>query len=147
MVQQEIHIHVDQLFGGNLLLSLSSCNYLLPTKVGLCGCQTVANFSDMVNRGLDCIFALGHNVYTFTGAMRIGSHVGWSFQHPTIPMGLKSEGWKVSFVLPSIHNFSVSVVKDTHGHWIGQPGEATNHQWMINIEVAAVLNVCFIGHF
>ena len=30
---------------------------------------------------------------------------------------------------------------------IGQLGEATNHQWMINIEVAAVLNVCSTGHF
>ena len=41
-----------------------------------------------------CIFAFGHDVHTFTGAMRSGFHVGWSFQHPIIPMGLKLEGGK-----------------------------------------------------
>ena len=64
-----------------------------------------------------CIFAFGHDVHTFIGAMRRGYHVGWSFQHPIIHMDFKVRGWQVSLVLLVLHNSLVSVLRDMHRHY------------------------------
>ena len=42
MIQQE-NIHMEQLLGDNPLLSFLSCSYLLPIKIGLGRCETIAN--------------------------------------------------------------------------------------------------------
>ena len=83
-----------------------SCNYLLPIKIGLGRCQTIANL-------YLCIWPWCSHLY-WCHEEGIPRWVIIPTSHH--PHGLKVRGWKVSLVLLFIHNFFVSVVKDTHGH-------------------------------
>ena len=127
MIQQGKYIHGTTSRWQSFVVTFS-CNYLLPIKIGLGRCQTIANL-------YLCIWPWCSHLYW--------CHEEWIPRWVIIPTfnrphGLKVRGWKVSLVLLFIHNFFVSVVKIRMDTKIGQHDEATTHQWMINIEVAAV---------
>ena len=57
---------MEQLLGDNPLVSLLVAITCCQSRLGLAGVKLLQI----------CIFAFGHDVHTFTGAMRRGSHVG-----------------------------------------------------------------------
>ena len=83
--------------------------------VGITCCQSRLDLAGVKLLQI-CIFAFGHDVHTFIGAMRRGYHVGWSFQHSIIHMDFRVRGWQVSLVLLVLHNFLVSALKDMQRH-------------------------------
>ena len=95
-------MYMKPTFVGNPLLPLFCWNYSVPTDVGLCGCQTVANLSDMVNRGLDFMFAIGHNVCTFYWCHKDRISCQVIILTSDYPHGLKVRGLG-SFLCTSLH--------------------------------------------
>ena len=134
MIQQE-NIHMEQLLGDNPLLSFLSCSYLLPIKIGLGRCETIANL-------YLCIWPWCSHPY-WCHEEGIPRWVIIPTSH--LPHGLKVRGRTVSLVLLFLHNFSsVSVKRYAETlKLVSIMKQPIINRWLSRLLLP---NVYFIGH-